>query len=61
VSANIEPLFEKVAADADKALLASLERRNVAEALKELLRLDKDRIARGGVRIAPEREFVLEE
>ncbi|MFM0015442.1 Rrf2 family transcriptional regulator [Paraburkholderia sediminicola] len=60
VSANIEPLFEKVAADADRALLDSLERRNVAEALSELLRLDKERIARGGARIAPERELLLQ-
>jgi Rrf2 family transcriptional regulator, repressor of oqxAB len=58
VSANIEPLFEKVAADADRALLASLERRNVAEALSELLRLDRERTARGGLRIVSEREFV---
>jgi Rrf2 family transcriptional regulator, repressor of oqxAB len=58
VSANIEPLFEKVAADADRALLESLERRNVAEALSELLRMDKQRIARGGTRIVAEREFV---
>lgn len=58
VSANIEPFFEKVAADADRALLESLERRNVAEALSELLRLDKERVARGGARIVPEREFV---
>ncbi|AUT66710.1 Rrf2 family transcriptional regulator [Paraburkholderia terrae] len=61
VSANIEPLFEKVAADADKALLESLQRRNVAEVLSELLRLDKVRVARGGAKIVPEREYILEE
>ena len=59
ISANIGPLFEKVAADADTALLESLERRNVAEALTELLRLDKKRVARGGPRIVPESEYSL--
>jgi Rrf2 family transcriptional regulator, repressor of oqxAB len=58
VSANIGPLFEAVAADADRALLESLERRNVAETLTELLRLDEQRVANGGVPIIPEREFV---
>lgn len=61
VSANIEPLFEKVAADADRALLESLQRRNVAEQLSELLRLDKERIAKGGTKIVPIREYILEE
>ncbi|MGF6598223.1 Rrf2 family transcriptional repressor of oqxAB [Paraburkholderia sp. GAS448] len=61
VSANIEPLFERVAADADRALLESLERRNVADELSELLRLDKERVARGGVSIVPEREFIPQE
>src|SRR5258708_3067923 len=58
VSANIGPLFEAVAADADRAFLESLERRNVSETLTELLRLDEQRIANGGTSIIPEREFV---
>ena len=58
VSANIGPLFEAVAADADRAFLKSLERRNVLETLTVLLRLDELRIANGGVPIIPEREFV---
>jgi len=57
VSANIGPLFEAVAADADRALLESLERRNVSETLAELLRLDEQRVANGGAPIIPKREF----
>lgn len=53
ISANINKLFEEVADQAEGAMLAALGRRNVAESLAEILRLDEERMRRGGESAKP--------
>ena len=40
ISANINEFFAEVATDAETAMLDALDRRNIADSLAELLRLD---------------------
>jgi len=53
ISANINELFEEVAHQAEGAMLGALGRRNVAESLEEILRLDQERMRRGGESARP--------
>jgi len=46
ISANINEFFAEVATDAETAMLDALGRRNIADSLAELLRLDAIRIKR---------------
>ncbi len=46
VSCNMERMFAGLAADADQAALATLERKTVASCLAELRVLDQERLAR---------------
>ena len=46
VSANINEFFAEVATDAETAMLDALGRRNIADSLAELLRLDAVRLKR---------------
>jgi len=46
ISANISAFFAEVATDAETAMLDALGRRNIADSLAELLRLDAVRMKR---------------
>jgi Rrf2 family transcriptional repressor of oqxAB len=46
ISANINGFFAEVAKDAEGAMLDALGRRNIADSLAELLRLDAIRMKR---------------
>jgi Rrf2 family transcriptional repressor of oqxAB len=46
ISANINAFFAEVATDAETAMLDALGRRNIADSLAELLRLDGIRMKR---------------
>jgi len=46
ISANINEFFAEVATDAETAMLDTLGRRNIADSLAELLRLDANRMKR---------------
>jgi Rrf2 family transcriptional repressor of oqxAB len=46
ISANINQFFVEVATDAETAMLDALGRRNIADSLAELLRLDAIRMKR---------------
>ena len=46
ISANINEYFAEVATDAETAMLDALGRRNIADSLAELLRLDAIRMKR---------------
>src|SRR5258708_20765684 len=46
ISANINAFFPEVAKDAESAMLDALDRRNIADSLAEILRLDAIRMKR---------------